>query len=150
MQVRRSLVAVTLVAVALVAVLAGAVDARQPAAKPADAGSGQQSLLNQMAEAQKWQGEQLWHLKEKVDALPGIIAEAKEGHTETQEEVGKLRDEVKGLYVEISTVKQQIDALKGDIGSVDTNVSGFRRYSGFFLALMLLMVGVIFFMSIRR
>jgi peptidoglycan hydrolase CwlO-like protein len=109
-----------------------------------------QSTLKQMTDSQKWLSEEVWKIKEQVEALPGVIAEAKEGHTETHEEVGKLRDEVKGLYVELSTVKQQIEALKGDIGSVNTNVSGFRTYSGFFLALMLLMVAVMFVMTIRR
>ncbi|MGH7894175.1 MAG: hypothetical protein ACREQL_05855 [Candidatus Binatia bacterium] len=137
-------------AVVLAIALAGGASARQPDAKAVDTGSRQQALLNQMAEAQKWLGEQVWHVKEQVEALPGVIAEAKEGHTATQEEVGKLRDEVKGLYVELSSVKQQIEVLKGDIGGVNTNVSGFRTYSGFFLALMLLMVAVIFVMTIRR
>jgi len=120
-------------------------------AKPAEpAPPLQNSLLNQIAEVEKWQGEQIWHIKEQVDALPGLIDEAKEGHTATQEEVGKLRDEVKGLYVELSSVRQQIDGLKDEIGGVNTNVSGFRTYSGFFLALMLLMVAIIFFTTIRR
>lgn len=119
-----------------------------PVAPPAPAID--QQAIKQMTDAQKWLGEEVWKIKEQVEALPGVINEAKEGHTETQEEVGKLRDEVKGLYVELSTVKQQIEALKGDIGSVNTNVSGFRTYSGFFLALMLLMVAVMFVMTIRR
>lgn len=110
----------------------------------------QAALLNQMAEAQKWQSEELWHVKEQLEAVPGLIAEAKEGHTATQEEVGKLREEVKGLYVELSSVKQQIEDVKEDVAGVNTNVSGFRTYSGFFLALMLLMVAVVFAMSIRR
>ena len=135
----------------LAASLVGAAPPHPAASKPADGSTSQlQATIKQMAEAQKWQGEQLWHVKEQVEALPGIIAEAKEGHTATQEEVGKLRDEVKGLYVDISTVKQQIDALKGDIDAVNGNVSGFRTYSGFFLALMILMVFVILAMTIRR
>ena len=120
----------------------------KPAAEPA--APLQNSLLNQIAEVEKWQGEQIWHIKEQVEALPGLIDEAKEGHTATQEEVGKLRDEVKGLYVELSSVRQQIDGLKDEIGGVNTNVSGFRTYAGFFLALMLLMVAIIFFTTIRR
>ncbi|HXJ32953.1 MAG TPA: hypothetical protein VMS22_02855 [Candidatus Eisenbacteria bacterium] len=137
-------------ALVLAIAMAGGAGAKPAATKPAEMTSSQQSLQNQMAEAQKWLGEQVWHIKEEVDALPGIIAEAKEGHTATQEEVGKLRDEVKGLYVELSSVKQQIEGLKGDIGSVDTNVYRFRAYSGFFLALMLLMVFVILVMTVRR
>ena len=133
-------------AAALVVVLAGTGRARQPAMTSSEL----QATLKQMTEAQKWMGEELWKTKEQVEALPGIIAEAKEGHAETQEDVDRLRDEVKGLYVEISTVKEQIDALKGDIEKVNTNVSGFRTYSGFFLALMLLMVAVMFVMTIRR
>ena len=134
---------------ALVVGLVGGGASARAAATPTP-GVDQQATLKQMTEAQKWMGEEIWKIKEQVEALPGIIAEAKEGHTATQEEVGKLRDEVKGLYVELSTVKQQIEALKGDIGSVNTNVSGFRTYSGFFLALMLLMVAVMFVMTIRR
>jgi peptidoglycan hydrolase CwlO-like protein len=129
--------------------IAGGSHAAPRAATPA-APSPDQATLKQMTEAQKWLSEEVWKIKEQVEALPSVIAEAKEGHTATQEEVGKLRDEVKGLYVELSTVKQQIEALKGDIGSVNTNVSGFRTYSGFFLALMLLMVAVMFVMTIRR
>ena len=127
------------------------IGAAAPPAKPADGSAAAlQKLLGQMAEAQQWQGEQLWHVREKVNELPGVIAEAKDANTATQEEVDKLREEVKGLYVELSSVKQQIDALKGDIGGVNTNVSGFRTYSGFFIALMLLMVAVIFVMTLRR
>lgn len=121
-----------------------------PKAVPKAPDAAQQALLNQMAEAQKWMGEQLWHVKEQVEALPGIINETKEGDAAVLEEIVKLRDEVKGLYVEISGVKQQIDGLKEEIGGVNSNVSGFRRYAGFFLALMLLMVAVIFVMTIRR
>jgi len=137
-------------AVALTVAIAPPVLAEPAAKTPERQLAEQTALLNQMAEAQKWQGEELWHVKEQLEAVPGLIAEAKEGHTATQEEVNKLREEVKGLYVELSTVKQQIEDVKEDIAGVNTNVSGFRTYSGFFLALMLLMVAVIFAMSIRR
>ena len=138
------------VAVALAVAIASRAGAEPAGKTPERQLAEQAALLSQMAEAQKWQGEELWHVKEQLEAVPGLIAEAKEGHTETQEEVGKLREEVKGLYVELSSVKQQIDDVKDDIAGVNTNVSGFRTYSGFFLALMLLIVAVIFAMSIRR
>ena len=96
------------------------------------------AFLKQMGDAQKWMGEEVWKIKDKVDALPGIIAEAREGDTATQEEVAKLREEVKGLYVELSTLKQQIEDLKGEIAGVNTNVSSFRTSSGIFLAVVML------------
>jgi len=67
-----------------------------------------------------------------------------------EQEVKAMREEVKGLYVESSSVKQQIDGVRDDIKDVDSNVSGFRGYSGFFLALMLLTLVVIFFLVLRR
>jgi chromosome segregation ATPase len=78
-------------------------------------------------------------VKEKLDELPGVIAEAKEGDTATQEELGKMREEVKGLYVELSTVKQQIEDLKEDVDGVNSNLSAFRTSSGLFLAVVVLM-----------
>jgi septal ring factor EnvC (AmiA/AmiB activator) len=134
-------------ALALSVAVAGQV-AAAPVHTPDPAAS--QKLLRQLVDAQKWQSEQIWHVKEQTEALPGLIAEAKEGHADTQAEVGKARDEVKGLYVEISTVKQQIESLKSDIDSVNTNVSRFRTFAGFFLALMILMVFLIFAMTVRR
>ena len=110
----------------------------------------QRSLLNQLAEAQKWAGEQLWQVKEGMDSVPGMINELKDASTARQEEVQKLREEVKGLYVETSSLRQQLDELKNDIGGVDANVSGFRTFSGFFIAVMILLLAVIFIMSIRR
>jgi peptidoglycan hydrolase CwlO-like protein len=137
------------VSVLFVALAAGA-GAKQPAAKTPEPHAPDQATIKQMVEAQKWAGEQIWHIREQVNALPGLIDEDKEGNAATQEEVGKLRDEVKGLYVEISSLKQQIDSVRDDIGGVDSNVYRFRTYTGFFLALMLLMVAVILAMSIRR
>src|SRR5262245_43282054 len=96
----------------------------------------QRSLLNQLAEAQKWAGEQLWQVKEGMDAVPGMINELKDTSTARQEEVQKLREEVKGLYVETSSLRQQLEELRTDIGGVDANVSGFRTFSGFFIAVM--------------
>ena len=103
-----------------------------------------------MAEAQKWESEQIWHIRRGIDAVPDLVNELKEADAARQSEVDKLRDEVKGLYVESSTVKQAIDALKGDVGGVDSNVSAFRTFSGLFLALTILLVAVIFAMTIRR
>ena len=57
---------------------------------------------------------------------------------------------MKGLYVELSGVKQQIDGLKEDVGGVNSNVSAFRTFSGFFIALMILLLAVIFVLTIRR
>jgi hypothetical protein len=110
----------------------------------------QRALLNQMAEAQKWSGEQLWHVKEQIDALPGLVSEIKDANVSRDAEVQKLRDEVKGLYVETSSLRQQLDELKSDIGGVNANVSGFRTFSGFFIAAMILLMAVIFIMTIRR
>jgi len=109
-----------------------------------------EAFLRQMGDAQKWMGEEIWKIKEKVDELPTIIAASKDDQAATEEELDKLRDEVKGLYVESSTVKQAIDALKGDVGGVNSNVSSFRTFSGLFIALMILLLAVIFAMTIRR
>ena len=139
----------SLIVVGLVLLLAAPAFAQKstPATRAAD---DQRALLNQMAEAQKWAGEQLWHVKEGIDAVPGMINELKDANAARDEEVQKTRDEVKGLYVESSGVKQQIDSLKDDIGGVNSNVSGFRTYSGFFIAVMILLLAVIFIMTIRR
>ena len=139
-----------LLVVALCAALTGMAGAAAPKVAPKPASDETQAFLRQMGEAQKWLGEEVWTMKQQVEALPGVIAEAKEGHVTTQEEIGKLRDEVKGLYVELSSVKQQIEAMKGNIDGVNANVSGFRTFSGFFLALMIIMVAIIFVMTIRR
>ena len=138
-----------LIVIGLVFLLAAPAFAQKstPATRAAD---DQRALLNQMAEAQKWAGEQLWHVKEGIDALPGQINELKDANAARDEEVQKLRDEVKGLYVELSGVKQQIDGLKEDVGGVNSNVSAFRTFSGFFIALMILLLAVIFVLTIRR
>jgi peptidoglycan hydrolase CwlO-like protein len=103
-----------------------------------------------MGDAQKWMGEELWKLKEKVDDLPGIISEAKDGQTATQEEIDKLRDEVKGLYVELSTVKQQIEASKTDVQAVNQNLTSFRNSSGIFLAVVLVMAFITMVTTLLR
>ena len=138
-----------LIVIGLVFLLAAPAFAQKstPATRAAD---DQRALLNQMAEAQKWAGEQLWHVKEGIDAVPGQINELKEANAAREEEIQKMRDEVKGLYVESSTVREHIDALKDDIGSVNSNVSAFRTFSGFFIAVMILLLAVIFIMTIRR
>jgi len=118
-----------------------------PATRAAD---DQRALLDQMAEAQKWAGEQLWHVKEGIDAVPGMINELKDATAARDEEVQKMREEVKGLYVETSSLRQQLEELKSDISGVNANVSGFRTFSGFFIAVMILLLAVIFIMTIRR
>jgi peptidoglycan hydrolase CwlO-like protein len=137
---RRAFLAV----LAVVMAAAVTVDAAPPArpTPPAQNPNSQETdaFLKQMGEAQKWMGEEIWKVKEKLDELPGVIAEAKEGDTATQEELSKMREEVKGLYVEISTVKQQIEDLKQDVAGVNSNLSAFRTSSGLFLAFVVLMV----------
>jgi hypothetical protein len=130
--------------VALAVVVARGAGAAPPARPqpPAQSPSSQETdaFLKQMGEAQKWMGEEIWKVKEKLDELPGVIAEAKEGDAATQEELGRMREEVKGLYVELSTVKQQIEDVKEDVASVNSNLSAFRTSSGLFLAFVVLMV----------
>jgi hypothetical protein len=109
-----------------------------------------QDLLHQLADAQKWAGEQVWHVKEAVDGLPGKFAEIQDGHADLHDDVDKLREEVKGLYVELSSLRQQLEAIRGDVGGVDSNVSAFRTFSGFFIAAMILLLAVIAVMTIRR
>src|SRR5215475_5887100 len=139
---------VTLGLVLLVASAAGAQKAA-PVVR-STAADEQRALLNQMAEAQKWAGEQLWHVKEGIDAVPGMISELKDANAARDADVQKLRDEVKGLYVETSSLRQELEELKNDIGGVNANVSGFRTFSGFFIAVMILLLAVIFVMTIRR
>ena len=141
----------TLLLAALVFLLTGVAHAQQkPPPSAAAARAATDDLLRQLADAQKWAGEQIWHVKEGVDAIPGLINELKDQNAAREEEVQKLRDEVKGLYVETSSLRQQLDELKGDIGGVNANVSAFRTFSGFFIAVMILLLAVIFVMSIRR
>ncbi len=146
----------TVLIAALVCLLVGAAHAQQKAGASAAAANATAAraatddLLRQLAEAQKWAGEQLWHVKEGIDAVPGLVSELKDQNSARDEEVQKLREEVKGLYVETSSLRQQLDELKGDIGGVNANVSAFRTFSGFFIAVMILLLAVIFVMSIRR
>ena len=108
------------------------------------------AFLLQLAEAQRALNEQLEQLKERIDWLYYEVTLRRDEHTGIDQEVKAMRDEVKGLYVESSTVKQAIDALKEDVGGVNSNVSAFRTFSGLFIALMILLLAVIFAMTIRR
>ena len=140
-----------LLAAAVVLVLAGSAGAAPPKPTPSpDTSRETEAFLKQMGDAQKWMGEEVWKLREKVDELPGIIAECKEGQAATQEELDKLHDEVKGLYVEISGVKQQFDELKNDIAGVNANLTSFRNSSGVFLALVLVMAFISTVLTVLR
>jgi chromosome segregation ATPase len=108
------------------------------------------ALLRQLADAQRALGDEMQQLKERVEALHEAIATRTDQENGTEQEVKALREEVKGLYVESSTVREHIDALKDDIASVNSNVSAFRTYSGFFIAVMILLLAVIFVLTIRR
>jgi len=142
-----------LLAAAFVLVLAGvagAAPAAKPAAPPPPDNKETEAFLRQMGDAQKWMGEEVWKIKDKVEALPDVIAECKEGQTATQEQIDKLRDEVKGLYVEISGVKQQFDEMKTEIDGVNANVTSFRNSSGVFLALVLVMAFISTVLTVLR
>ena len=148
MQRRRWLLAAAFVLV--LAGVAGAAPAAKPAAPPPPDNKETEAFLRQMGDAQKWMGEEVWKIADKVDALPEVIAECKEGQTATQEQIDKLRDEVKGLYVEISGVKQQFDEMKTEIDGVNANVTSFRNSSGVFLALVLVMAFISTVLSVLR
>ena len=142
-----------LLAAAFVLVLAGvagAAPAPKPAASPPPDNKETEAFLRQMGDAQKWMGEEVWKIADKVEALPEVIAECKEGQTATQEQIDKLRDEVKGLYVEISGVKQQFDEMKTEIDGVNANVTSFRNSSGVFLALVLVMAFISTILTVLR
>ena len=116
--------------------------AARPAA-PSTHADEDRALLHQLADAQRSLGEQVQQLKDVLEALRADMASQKDEDAATEQEV-------KGLYWESSTVKQQIDTLKDDISAVNSNVSNFRTFSGFFIALMILLLAVIFVMTIRR
>src|SRR5262249_6133468 len=118
-----------------------------PASRAADE---QRALLNQMAEAQKWAGEQLWHMKEGIDAVPGMISELKDANVARDADVQKLQDEGKGLYVGPSSLRQGVEGRKNDHGGVNPNLAGFRPFSGLFNPVMILVPAVILIMAIRR
>jgi hypothetical protein len=150
-------------AVAVLVALAAPTQAAEPGAPRAEghpAARGPQAsrrasvedraFLIQLGEAQRALSEQLDQLKERIDWLYYEVTLRRDEHTGIDQEVKAMRDEVKGLYVESSTVKQAIEALKGDVGGVNSNVSAFRTFSGLFIALMILLLAVIFAMTIRR
>jgi septal ring factor EnvC (AmiA/AmiB activator) len=143
-------------AAAVMLVLAGGAGAAPPkavppkAAAPANDSKETEAFLRQMGDAQKWMGEELWRVKEKVEALPGLIAQCEEDNAAAQEQIDKLRDEVKGLYVELSGVKERFDELKQDIAGVNDNVTSFRNSSGVFLALVLVMAFISTVMTVLR
>jgi chromosome segregation ATPase len=124
--------------------------ATQRAAAAAGEAAEDRALLHQLADAQRALGDQVQQLKDAVDGLHGDLAKGNDAQGSHDQEVKAMREEVKGLYWESSTVKQQIDALKEDISAVNSNVSNFRTFSGFFIALMILLLAVIFVMTIRR
>lgn len=120
-------------------------------ARPATAKADEdRALLHQLAEAQRALGDQLQQIRERVDTIHDMLAAAEDARATLDEEVKAMRDEVKGLYWESSQVKQQIDALKEDLAGVNGNVSNFRTLSGFFIAVMILLLAVIFVLTIRR
>lgn len=121
--------------------------ARVAAAKPATDNA---AFFRQLAEAQRGLSDQMQQLKDRMDWFHGELTAQQDRLAAVEQEVKGMRDEVKGLYVESSTVKQAIDGVKDDIASVNANVSGFRTYSGFFIAVMILLLAVIFVLSIRR
>jgi hypothetical protein len=138
---------------ALAVLLGGGAFAAEPAPTPGARRSPadeQRSLLHQMAEWQKWTGEQIWHIRRGVDEVPNLVSQLKEADAARQSEVDKLRDEVKGLYVETSSLRQQLDELKTEIAGVNDNVSGFRTFAGFFIAVMILLLAIVFVMTVRR
>ena len=119
-------------------------------APPSPQAAEDRALLHQLADAQRALGDQVQQLKEALDGLRSDIANRNDAQASHDQEAKAMREEVKGLYWESSTVKQQIDALKEDISAVNSNVSNFRTFSGFFIALMILLLAVIFVMTIRR
>ena len=154
---RRSCVA--LLALALVAGSAGAQEGRRHRGRPAPSARNsvtdpqrgeERTLLYQLADAQRSLGEQIQQLKDRLETMHGELATGEDKDSALEQEIKAARDEIKGLYVESSSVKQQIDALKDDIASVNSNVSGFRTFSGFFIATMILLLAVIFVLTIRR
>jgi chromosome segregation ATPase len=129
--------------------------ARRRAESPAAAAASKQAasdraLLHQIAEAQRSLGDEVQRLKERLERAHDTLGGMWEHHTAFEGELKAMREEVKGLYVESSAVKQAIDTLKEDIKSVDSNVSGFRTFSGFFIAVMILLLAVISVLTIRR
>ena len=123
----------------------------RPAARaPGAARDADRAFLLQLAKAQRTLNEQLVQLKERIDWLYYEVTLRRDEHAGIDQAVRAMREEVKGLYVESSGVKEAIEALKADVAAVDSNVSGFRTFSGLFIALVLLLLAVIFAMTVRR
>jgi septal ring factor EnvC (AmiA/AmiB activator) len=123
---------------------------RRPPGAASKQAAQDQALLRQMAEAQKWVGEQTWHIRDGIERLHAEMAEERDRDTALDGEVKALREEVKGLYVENSTLKQELEALKEDIAGVNSNISSFRTISGLFIAVMILLLGGLFLVTSRR
>lgn len=121
-----------------------------PAKGAAAAGTEDRNLLHQLSDAQRALGEQVQQLRDRVEAIQGQLSGDRDQQQAAEQEVKGLREEVKGLYVELSGVKEKIDAVKNDVAGVNSNVSAFRTFSGFFIALMILLMAVIFVLTIRR
>src|SRR6185503_6822261 len=68
MQRRRPLLAAAFVLV--LAGVAGAAPAPKPVAPPPPDNKETEAFLRQMGDAQKWMGEEVWKIKDKVEALP--------------------------------------------------------------------------------
>jgi septal ring factor EnvC (AmiA/AmiB activator) len=113
-------------------------------------GTDDRAFLRQLADAQRGLSEGVQQLRERLDALTSSLAERKDDHASVEQDVRALRDEVKGLYVESASVKQQIETLREDVGRTNSNISGFRSLAGFFLAAMLLLIVLILVLTIRR
>jgi predicted RNase H-like nuclease (RuvC/YqgF family) len=131
----------------------GARRARPPAAArpaPSRQAAEDRAFLTQLGEAQRALGDQMQQLRERLDWLYYEVTLRRDEHAALEHEVKAMRDEVKGLYVENSSLRQQIDSLREDVAAVDANVSGFRTFSGFFIAAMILLLAVIFVLTIRR
>jgi septal ring factor EnvC (AmiA/AmiB activator) len=129
--------------------------AAQPAARSGPTPAARQAtedraLLRQLADAQRGLGEEMVDLQSRVEALRETLAEREDKDDALAEELKAMRDEVKGLYVETNEVKQQIGAVKDDVAAVDANLAAFRTFSGFVIAVMILLLAVVFALSIRR
>jgi len=142
-----------LLAVALLALAPGAVMSQQQTGRrprPGAAAGVDGALLRQLADAQRALGDQMQQLRESIDALQAEVASLRDADAGTLKEIQAAREEIKGLYVESSTNKQAIEAVREDVRGVDANVLRFRTFSGFFIAAMILLLVVIFTMTVRR
>jgi chromosome segregation ATPase len=125
-----------------------AAQARPAASAPSS--TEDKALLRQLAEAQRNLGEEIQQLKDRLDGMTAELAAQRDRDNAIEQEIKAARDEIKGLYVESSSVKQEVEGVKDDVAGVNSNVSAFRTFSGFFIAVMILLLAVIFVLSIRR